>query len=81
MVGKTYTAPDGKTFRPSIFVTLNCPSYGRVSEDRAPADPDTCDYRLAARVLRCTSPHCSTGTSRTCAGSAAMTCSSGAALD
>jgi hypothetical protein len=32
-VGKTYTAPDGKTFRPSLFVTLTCPSYGRVSED------------------------------------------------
>ena len=29
-VGKTYTAPDGKTFRPSMFVTLTCPSYGRV---------------------------------------------------
>ena len=24
-VGKTYTAPDGKTFRPSMFVTLTCP--------------------------------------------------------
>ena len=29
-VGKTYTAPDGKTFRPSMFITLTCPSYGRV---------------------------------------------------
>jgi hypothetical protein len=29
-VGKTYTAPDGTTFRPSMFVTLTCPSYGRV---------------------------------------------------
>jgi len=38
-VGKTYTAPAGKTFRPSLFVTLTCPSYGRVSEDGAPADP------------------------------------------
>ena len=43
-VGKTYTAPDGKTFRPSLFVTLTCPSYGRVGEDGAPADPDTYDY-------------------------------------
>ena len=25
-VGKTYTAPDGKTFRPSMFVTLTCPA-------------------------------------------------------
>ena len=35
-VGKTYTAPDGKTFRPSLFVTLTCPSYGRVGEDGHP---------------------------------------------
>ena len=48
-VGKTYTAPDGKTFRPSLFVTLTCPSYGRVCEDGAPADPDTYDYTRAAR--------------------------------
>jgi hypothetical protein len=48
-VGKTYTAPNGKTFRPSIFVTLTCPSYGRVCEDGAPADPDTYDYARAAR--------------------------------
>jgi hypothetical protein len=40
-VGKTYTAPDGKTFRPSMFVTLTCPSYGRVGEDGTPADPQT----------------------------------------
>ena len=48
-VGKTYTAPDGKTFRPSLFVTLTCPSYGRVGEDGAPADPGTYDYTRAAR--------------------------------
>ena len=48
-IGKTYTAPDGKTFRPSMFVTLTCPSYGRVCEDGAPADPDAYDYRRAAR--------------------------------
>ncbi len=48
-VGKTYTAPDGKTFRPSMFVTLTCPSYGRVGKDGAPTDPDTYDYRRAAR--------------------------------
>ena len=38
-VGKTYTALDGKVFRPSLFLTLTCPSYGRVGEDGAPADP------------------------------------------
>ena len=48
-VGKTYTAPDGKTFRPSMFVTLTCPSYGRVREDGSPADPGSYDYAQAAR--------------------------------
>ena len=48
-VGKTYTAPDGKTFRPSMFVTLTCPSYGRVRDDGTPADPATYDYGRAAR--------------------------------
>jgi hypothetical protein len=48
-IGKTYTAPDGTTFRPSMFLTLTCPGYGRVCEDGAPADPDTYDYRHAAR--------------------------------
>jgi hypothetical protein len=32
-IGKTYEARDGKTFRPSMFITLTCPSYGRVSSD------------------------------------------------
>jgi hypothetical protein len=48
-VGKTYTTPDGKTFRPSLFLTLTCPSYGRVGEDGTPADPATYDYQAAAR--------------------------------
>ena len=48
-VGKTYTAPDGKTFRPSMFLTLTCPSYGRVREDGTPADPARYDYTQAAR--------------------------------
>jgi hypothetical protein len=48
-VGKTYTAPDGTTFRPSLFVTLTCPSYGRVGEDGAPEDPSSYDYNRAAR--------------------------------
>ena len=38
-VGKTYTAPDGKTFRPSLFVTLTCPSYGPVGEDGSTRRP------------------------------------------
>jgi hypothetical protein len=48
-VGKTYTALDGKTFRPSMFLTLTCPSYGKVGEDGTPADPDGYDYQRAAR--------------------------------
>ena len=38
-LGKSYTAPDGKTFRPSMFVTLTCPSYGRVDHRGVPVDP------------------------------------------
>jgi hypothetical protein len=48
-VGKTYTAPDGKTFRPSLFATLTCPSYGRVDHRGVPVDPRTYDYDQAAR--------------------------------
>jgi hypothetical protein len=47
--GKTYTAPDGKTFRPSMFVTLTCPSYGRVTSEGTPVNPATYDYVGAAR--------------------------------
>src|SRR5215468_8582119 len=48
-VGKTYIAPDGMTFRPSMFITLTCPSYGKVGEDGTPADPGSYDYQRAAR--------------------------------
>jgi len=48
-IGKTYTAPDGKTFRPSMFITLTCDSYGKVSADGTPAHPDAYDYQRAAR--------------------------------
>jgi hypothetical protein len=48
-VGKTYTAPDGKTFRPSLFLTLTCPSYGRVTGDGTPADPEGYNYTAAAQ--------------------------------
>jgi hypothetical protein len=48
-VGKTYTAPDGKSFRPSLFITLTCPSYGKVTSDGTPVNPDTYDYTRAAR--------------------------------
>jgi hypothetical protein len=48
-VGKTYTAPDEKVFRPSLFVTLTCPSYGRVTSEGTPVSPDGYDYTKAAR--------------------------------
>ena len=48
-VGKTYTAPDGKTFRPSMFLTLTCPSYGRVLKDGTPDEPASYNYLQAAR--------------------------------
>jgi hypothetical protein len=56
-VGRTFTAPDGTTYRPSMFVTLTLGSYGKVIPGRkgahvagagTPADPRTYDYRRAA---------------------------------
>jgi len=34
-IGKTYTAPDGATYRPSMFLTLTCDSYGKVGADES----------------------------------------------
>ncbi|WP_433243019.1 replication initiator [Actinomadura nitritigenes] len=48
-VGKVFRGKDGKTFRPSIFLTLTLDSYGRVRSDGTPVDPDTYDYKRAAR--------------------------------
>jgi hypothetical protein len=48
-VGPAYTAPDGKTFRPSMFLTLTCPSYGKIGEDGTPVDPASYGYLQAAR--------------------------------
>jgi hypothetical protein len=36
-------------FRPSMFVTLTCDSYGRVRDDGTPVDPGSYDYRRAAQ--------------------------------
>jgi hypothetical protein len=47
--GKPFTAPDGKVYRPSMFLTLTCDSYGKVGPDGTPADPATYDYQRAAR--------------------------------
>ncbi|WP_307961984.1 replication initiator [Salinispora arenicola] len=47
-VGKTYTAPDGSTYRPSMWLTLTLDSYGPVRPDGTPVNPDRYDYRRAA---------------------------------
>jgi integrase len=48
-VGTVYTSPDGKRYRPSMFLTLTCDSYGKVRDDGTPADPAAYDYVRAAR--------------------------------
>ena len=57
-VGRTFTTGDGKTYRPSMFVTLTLGSYGKVipaGRDGkpkpgagTPVDPEAYDYRRAA---------------------------------
>src|SRR5262245_6778316 len=47
-LGRVYEAPDGKTYRPSMFLTLTLGSYGRVRADGTPVDPARYDYRAAA---------------------------------
>jgi hypothetical protein len=44
-VGREYAG----RFRPSMFVTLTCDTYGRVRDDGTPVDPASYDYRRAAR--------------------------------
>jgi len=48
-IGRTYTTRDGKSYRPSMFLTLTCDSYGPVRGDATPADPRSYDYQRAAR--------------------------------
>jgi hypothetical protein len=48
-VGRVYRMPDGKVYRPSMFITLTCPSYGAVRDDGTPVDPSSYDYESAAR--------------------------------
>jgi hypothetical protein len=48
-IGRTWTGNDGTEHRPSMFVTLTLPSYGRITPGiGTPADPDRYDYRRAA---------------------------------
>ena len=46
-VGRAFVTPDGREYRPSMFLTLTLPSYGKV-RDGVPVDPDRYDYRRAA---------------------------------
>jgi hypothetical protein len=48
-LGKVFTAQDGKSYRPSMFLTLTCDSYGKVRDDGTPVNPGSYDYRRAAR--------------------------------
>ncbi len=47
-VGRAFTTPDGRILRPSMFITLTLPSYGRV-HGGLPVNPETYDYVGAAR--------------------------------
>ncbi|WP_328808895.1 replication initiator [Nonomuraea montanisoli] len=47
-LGRTFESSVGKVYRPSLFVTLTLPSYGKV-RDGVPVDPETYDYARAAR--------------------------------
>jgi hypothetical protein len=47
-IGRTFTTPDGKVYRPSMFLTVTLPSYGPVRLSGAPVDPASYDYRRAA---------------------------------
>jgi hypothetical protein len=37
------------SYRPSMFLTLTLPSYGKVTDDGTPADPASYHYQHAAR--------------------------------
>jgi len=47
-VGEVFRSPEGREYRPSMFLTFTLPSYGPVTVSGAPRDPGSYDYRLAA---------------------------------
>jgi hypothetical protein len=48
-IGKAFIAPNGTTYRPSMFITLTLGSYGRIVPGTGtPAKPTRYDYRRAA---------------------------------
>jgi len=49
-LGQTFTGNGGTVYRPSMFVTVTLPSYGRVDRTTGvPVHPDRYDYQGAAR--------------------------------
>ena len=73
-LGRTFDTPDGKTFRPSLFVTLTMPSYGKVGPT-AHRWTRAATTTAAPPATRSTSANWSTGSGRTCAGPAGGRCS------
>lgn len=47
-VGRVFTTPDGREYRPSMFLTLTMPSYGAVTSAGIPADLAHYNYRRQA---------------------------------
>jgi hypothetical protein len=47
-IGRVFRTPDGREYRPSMFLTLTMPSYGKVTSTGVPVDPDRYDYRRQA---------------------------------
>ena len=74
-VGRTFRAPSGAVYRPSMFVTLTLPSYGRVVPARASRSTRARTTTGGRRWTPSTSPSSSTGGCRTCAGAPGTGCS------
>lgn len=47
-VGRVFATPDGREYRPSMFLTLTMPSYGTVNSSGVPVDPGHYNYRRQA---------------------------------
>lgn len=47
-VGRVFATPDGREYRPSMFLTLTMPSYGAVTSSGDPVDPAHYNYRRQA---------------------------------
>ena len=74
-VGRTFTTPDGKEYRPSMFLTLTLPSYGPIRPGTGFRSTRTPTTTGAPRWTRCTSRNWSTGSGKTCGGAPATRCS------